>query len=77
MKIKKIKISWFRGAADPVELDLNLKSLVLYGENGAGKSSFVDAIEYNINNGRINHLAHEYSGKKQEKAVIKTKWQTL
>jgi len=72
MKIKKINISWFRGAADPVELDLNLKSLVLYGENGAGKSSFVDAIEYNINNGRINHLAHEYSGKKQEKAVINT-----
>ncbi len=72
MKIKKIKISWFRGAADPVELDLNLKSLVLYGENGAGKSSFVDAIEHNINNGRINHLAHEYSGKRQEKAVINT-----
>jgi len=72
MKIKKIKISWFRGAADPVELDLNLKSLVLYGENGAGKSSFVDAVEHNINNGRINHLAHEYSGKRQEKAVLNT-----
>lgn len=72
MKIKKIKISWFRGAADSIELDLNLKSLVLYGENGAGKSSFVDAIEHNINNGRINHLAHEYSGKRQEKAVLNT-----
>jgi len=72
MKIKKIKISWFRGAADPIELDLNLKSMVIYGENGAGKSSFVDAVEYNINKGRINHLAHEYSGKRQEKAVINT-----
>ncbi len=72
MKIKKIKISWFRGAADPVELDLNLKSLILYGENGTGKSSFVDAVEHNINNGRINHLAHEYSGKRQEKAIVNT-----
>lgn len=72
MKIKKIKISWFRGAADPVELDLSLKSIALYGENGSGKSSFIDAVEHNINSGRINHLAHEYSGKRQEKAVVNT-----
>ncbi len=72
MKIKKIKISWFRGSSDPIELDFISKSLVLYGENGAGKSTFVDAIEYNINNGKINHLTHEYSGKRQEKAVVNT-----
>jgi hypothetical protein len=32
----------------------------------------VDAIEYLVRNGKIQHLAHEYSGKKQERAVINT-----
>ncbi len=72
MRIKSIKIGWFRGSADPIELELNAKSLVLYGENGSGKSSFVDAVEYNIKDGKINHLAHEYSGKRQERAIVNT-----
>lgn len=72
MKIKSIKITWFRGAADPVELIPDLKSLVVYGENGSGKSSFVDAVEHNIKDGKITHLAHEYSGRRQERAVINT-----
>jgi energy-coupling factor transporter ATP-binding protein EcfA2 len=72
MKIRGIKITWFRGSADLIELDTALKSLVVYGENGSGKSSFVDAVEYNIKDGKINHLAHEYSGRKQEKAIINT-----
>lgn len=72
MRIKVIQLSWFRGAADPVSLELDCKSMVVYGVNGSGKSSFVDAIEYVLNNGRIGHLAHEYSGKRQEKAVPNT-----
>ena len=72
MRIKSIQLSWFRGAADPVKLEPNCKSMVIYGENGSGKSSFVDAIEYILNNGRINHLAHEYSGKRQEKTIHNT-----
>jgi len=46
--------------------------MVIYGENGSGKSSFVDAVEYILNNNRITHLAHEYSGKHQEKAIHNT-----
>lgn len=72
MRIKSIELSWFRGAADPVLLEPDCKSMVVYGENGSGKSSFVDAIEYVLNGGRISHLAHEYSGKHQEKAVPNT-----
>lgn len=72
MRIKSIELSWFRGAADPVALEPDCKSMVAYGENGSGKSSFVDAIEYVLNEGRISHLAHEYSGKHQEKAVPNT-----
>jgi DNA repair exonuclease SbcCD ATPase subunit len=69
MKIKTIDLSWFRGSADSILLDTKGKSVVIYGENGAGKSSFVDAIEYALNKGRIAHLAHEFSGKNQEKAI--------
>ena len=46
--------------------------MAVYGANGAGKSCFVDAIEYVLRGGRIEHLAHEYSGKHQEKAVLNT-----
>ena len=72
MRIKSIQLSWFRGAADPVALEPNSKSMVVYGENGSGKSCFVDAVEYVLNDGKIGHLAHEYSGKHQEKAVPST-----
>lgn len=72
MRIKAIEMSWFRGAADQVSMEANGKSLVVYGANGSGKSCFVDAIEYVLNNGKIGHLAHEYSGKHQEKAIHNT-----
>ena len=72
MRIEAIQMSWFRGAADPVSLESNCKSVVVYGENGSGKSCFVDAVEYVLNNGKIGHLAHEYSGKHQEKAIHNT-----
>jgi len=72
MRINEVELSWFRGAADPISLDLGCKSMVVYGENGSGKSSFVDAVEYALRGGKIGHLCHEYSGKHQEKAVINT-----
>jgi energy-coupling factor transporter ATP-binding protein EcfA2 len=72
MRIKFIQLSWFRGAADTVSLDLNGRSMVVYGVNGSGKSSFVDAVEYILNDGKIGHLTHEYSGRRQEKAIPNT-----
>lgn len=60
MRIKSIKLAWFRGAADGVTLDTESKSIVVYGENGSGKSSFVDAVEHVLNDGRVGHLAHEH-----------------
>ena len=62
MRIKSIQLAWFRGAATPVALEPNGKSMVVYGENGSGKSSFVDAVEYVVNNSGIEHLKNEYSG---------------
>jgi energy-coupling factor transporter ATP-binding protein EcfA2 len=71
MRLQSISMAWFRGAADTIELELDCKSAVIYGSNGSGKSSFVDAVEYTMT-GKIGHLAHEYSGKRQEKALVNT-----
>lgn len=72
MRIKSIELAWFRGAAGGVTLEPNGRSMVVYGENGSGKSSFVDAVEYVLNNGRIDHLRTEYSGSRQENAIPNT-----
>ena len=72
MRIKAICLNWFRGAAAAATLETNSKSAVVYGPNGSGKSSFVDAVEYVLEGGRIGHLSHEYSGCKQEKGVLNT-----
>ena len=72
MRIETVKLAWFRGAADSITLDPNSKSMVVYGENASGKSSFIDAIEHVINKGKIGHLTHEYSGRHQEKGIINT-----
>jgi RecF/RecN/SMC N terminal domain len=48
------------------------RSMVIYGVNGSGKSSFVDAIEFVLNDGRIGHLSHEYSGKHLKNALPNT-----
>lgn len=72
MRIKSVGLKWFRGASHEVSMDANGKSLLVYGENGSGKSSFVDAIECAINEHKIKHLSHEYSGRRQEKAIPNT-----
>ncbi len=54
MKIKSIRISSVRGIKD-LELELNGKSLIIYGENGTGKSSIVDAFEFFFT-GEIEHI---------------------
>lgn len=70
MSLHRLSLSWFRGASLEITLQPRNKSMVVYGENGSGKSSFVDAIEYLLNNQRVGHLAHEYSGKHQENALL-------
>jgi len=72
MRINHVRLVWFRGAAEAVELTPQGKSLAVYGPNGSGKSSFIDAIEYVIGNGKVGHLSHEYSGRHQEKAIPNT-----
>ena len=44
-KIERIEVEGFRGVTQALTLSLDGKSLLLFGENGTGKSSFVDALE--------------------------------
>lgn len=72
MRLKSISLSWFRGAAASATLTLNGRSAVVFGVNGAGKSSFVDGIEASLCGGKVGHLGHEYSGRNQEKGLVNT-----
>ena len=58
LKIKSIEISGIRGIKAPVLLNLNKKSILIFGENGSGKSSLTDAIEWYYLDG-IKHLVSE------------------
>ena len=72
MRIKSIELCWFRGAATKTVLNADCKSVVIYGDNACGKSSFVDAFEYILANGRIEHLSHEYSEPNHRNCVRNT-----
>ena len=54
MKIDTLNAKAFRGLRDDA-VQFSGKSLLLYGENGTGKSSVVDAIEY-LATGAVSHL---------------------
>lgn len=56
IKINNLIIKGIRGAKDSIELPLNGKSILLYGDNGTGKSSISDAIEWFYTN-KIKHLS--------------------
>lgn len=56
IKINKIEIDGIRGVQSRLELPLNGKSIVLYGDNGSGKSSISDSIEWFYTN-RVSHLS--------------------
>ncbi|TNV69737.1 AAA family ATPase [Trichococcus shcherbakoviae] len=48
MKLKKLVINNFRNYIGEVSFDLSKDIIILYGDNGNGKSSFFDAIEWCI-----------------------------
>jgi hypothetical protein len=60
-KIKSTNISGIRGIKDPLPLNLNNRSMLIFGENGSGKSSLTDAIEWYYSDG-IEHLISKETG---------------
>lgn len=55
-KIKNISISGIRGIRNSLLLPLNEKSILLYGDNGTGKSSVSDAVEWFYTD-KVSHLS--------------------
>jgi energy-coupling factor transporter ATP-binding protein EcfA2 len=55
IKIKDLTISGIRGVQSYLNIPLNEKSILLYGENGSGKSSIADAVEWLYKND-VSHL---------------------
>lgn len=62
-KIKSINITGIRGVKDKLPLNLDKKSILIFGENGTGKSSLTDALEWFYKD-RIEHLAGAEVGTK-------------
>lgn len=57
MKINSIELKNFRGAKK-LELPLKKNSIVIYGDNGCGKSTIADAIEWFVTD-KVSHLSGE------------------
>ena len=55
-KINNIIIKGFRGVKNTIELPLTGKSILIYGDNGSGKSSISDSIEWFYSD-RVTHLS--------------------
>jgi DNA repair exonuclease SbcCD ATPase subunit len=63
-KIKSISISGIRGIKDPLTLSIDKKSVLIYGDNGTGKSSVTDAFEWFFFD-QIGHLSNEEIGRRK------------
>jgi len=64
VKIKEIQISGIRGIRKNLNITLDSsKSILIYGDNGSGKSSITDAIEWFYSD-RVEHLSSEEIGRK-------------
>ncbi|KHE90733.1 MAG: AAA family ATPase [Candidatus Scalindua rubra] len=60
-KIKSITISGIRGIKSTLLLNLDKRSILIFGENGSGKSSLTDAIEWYYSDG-VEHLISKETG---------------
>ncbi len=67
-KIKSLVIRGLRGVRGELKLDLDGHSLLVFGENGSGKSSIADALEWFYED-KIDHLATEEIGRKGLEAM--------
>ncbi len=69
-KIDAISISGIRGIKNPLDLNLKSKSILIYGDNGCGKSSITDAFEWFYSD-RVGHLISEETGSTKGKGALR------
>jgi len=61
-KLKRVYLKGIRGVKSDLSLSLDGNSVLIYGDNGSGKSSITDAIEWFFF-GKIEHLSGEEIGR--------------
>lgn len=72
MKVKSFEISGLRGVRKDISIDFDSsKSILIYGDNGSGKSSITDAFEWFYYD-KIEHLSSEEIGTKGVAALRNT-----
>jgi predicted ATPase len=69
-KIKTLSITGLRGIKENLVLNLNQKSILFYGDNGSGKSSISDVLEWFYYD-RIEHLVSEETGSTKGKGALR------
>src|SRR5690554_605185 len=69
VKIESIEIQGFRGFRDRCKIEPLKKSVIIYGENGSGKSSLTDAVECFFS-GNITPLKNEEAGRSSWRNVF-------
>ena len=63
VKLTKIELGGFRGVKERLEITFpSARSLLLYGENGGGKSSITDGVEWFYYD-RVDHLSSQEIGR--------------
>ena len=67
-KIKSIVINGLRGVKKKIDLQLDGRSMIIYGDNGAGKSSITDAVEWHYSDS-VEHLSNEEVGRDGKNAL--------
>lgn len=68
VKINNISVNGLRGVRHNLDLELKGKSALLYGDNGSGKSSLSDVLEWFYYD-KIDHLSGEEIGRKGYEAM--------
>ena len=63
VKVKNIKVSGIRGIKKDINITPDAKSILIYGDNGSGKSSITDAVEWFYFD-RVEHLSSEEIGRR-------------
>ncbi|OFY98445.1 MAG: hypothetical protein A3K10_09335 [Bacteroidetes bacterium RIFCSPLOWO2_12_FULL_31_6] len=69
-KIKSLAIKGIRGVREKFPLTLSGKSILIYGDNGAGKSSLTDSFEW-LYYDQIGHLSNEEIGRRKGKDALR------